>query len=88
MKQVFFIPEGINPEFGRGNLRIRAWDTQSGLQAMGSIKPIIGGEESAKPQDNIGPEINAKLNGQNSGPFIFFLLPHSKLKQIFLMKMG
>lgn len=67
----FFIPEGINPDFGNGNLRIRAWDPESGLQAMGSIRPVIGGKKSTGPEDNVGPEISPILNGQNSGPFIF-----------------
>ena len=67
----FFIPEGINPEFGSGSLRIRAWDTQSQLQAMGSVKPIIGGKLESEPQDTIGPEIKPQVNGQASGPFVF-----------------
>lgn len=67
----FFIPEGINPDFGSGNLRIRAWDTESKFQAMGIARPVIGGKKSTGPEDNVGPEISPTLNGQNTGPFIF-----------------
>ncbi|WP_111670516.1 type IX secretion system sortase PorU [Algoriphagus litoralis] len=67
----FFIPKEINPEFGAGSLRIRAWDTQTQLQAMGSSKPILGGKLESEPNDQTGPEILPKLNGQASGPFVF-----------------
>ncbi|OOG68632.1 type IX secretion system sortase PorU [Algoriphagus sp. A40] len=67
----FFIPIGINTEFGKGNLRIRGWDTQSGDQAMGSLMPLIGGSLPQESLDTTGPEINLKLNGQATGPFVF-----------------
>ncbi len=67
----FFVSEGINPDFGNGNLRIIAWDSQTGLQAMGNIKPIIGGQKIEKLEDTTGPEIRPKINNQSSGPFIF-----------------
>jgi len=67
----FFMPEGINPDFGIGNLRIRAWDPDSKLQAMGSEMPVIGGKKMVGIQDNQGPEISPTLNGQSIWPFIF-----------------
>lgn len=67
----FIIPKGIIPEFGNGNLRIRAWDNQSGYSAMGSISPLVGGEKSTESQDTTGPEISMAINGQSTRPFIF-----------------
>ncbi len=67
----FLVPRGINPEFGNGNLRIRAWDTQTGLQAMGSEMPVIGGAATAESPDKIGPKIQLVINGQSVGPFVF-----------------
>lgn len=67
----FFIPKGINPEFGNGNLRIRGWDPESGMQASGSTAPLVGGTSSIESLDQIGPEIKLAINGQSSGPFIF-----------------
>lgn len=67
----FLIPRGINPKFGNGNLRIRAWDTRTGLQAIGSKKPVIGGIQPNPITDTTGPEIRPILNGQAAGPFLF-----------------
>jgi hypothetical protein len=67
----FLIPMGINPEFGKGNLRIRAWDTRTGLQAIGSKKTVIGGIQPNPDTDTTGPEIRPILNGQATGPFLF-----------------
>jgi hypothetical protein len=67
----FLISTGINPEFGNGNLRIRAWDTHSGQQAMGSEMPLIGGASVGEATDKTGPEIQLVINGQNVSPFIF-----------------
>ncbi|GAA0879527.1 hypothetical protein GCM10009119_24950 [Algoriphagus jejuensis] len=65
------IPKGINPVFGAGNLRVRAWDTQTGLQAKGAQSPIIGGQAENESNDTTGPDIQLVINGQNSGPFVF-----------------
>lgn len=67
----FLIPKGINPKFGNGNLRIRAWDTGTGLQAIGSKKTVIGGIHPNPDTDTTGPEIRPILNGQTTGPFLF-----------------
>lgn len=67
----FFIPKGINPEFGNGTIRLRGWDTQSRLQAMGGSNPIIGGQKSTTLEDTEGPEIVPRLNGQLAEPFVF-----------------
>lgn len=67
----FFVSKGINPEFGKGNLRIRAWSPESGMQAMGGILPTIGGKENPKNPDTIGPEINLTVEGKSLGPYSF-----------------
>jgi hypothetical protein len=67
----FFVPKGIIPVFGTGNIRIRGWDTQSGLQAMGGAKPVIGGIKPLTNTDTSGPEIRPILNGLTVGPFLF-----------------
>lgn len=67
----FFIPKGINPDFGNGMIRIRGWDKEEGFQATGSFAPVIGGETSSVPQDNLGPQIFPTVNSQNKSPFIF-----------------
>ena len=65
------IPSTINPDFGTGKLRITALDSESGFQAMGLEKPIVGGMDENLSGDKTGPEITVKINGQSSGPFIF-----------------
>ncbi|WP_026967009.1 type IX secretion system sortase PorU [Algoriphagus terrigena] len=67
----FLIPKGIDPEFGNGNLRIRGWDVNSGLQAMGSEIPVMGGSKADESTDTDGPEINLVINGQTGEPFVF-----------------
>jgi hypothetical protein len=67
----FLVPKGINPEFGKGKLRIRGWDSSTGLQAMGSLSPLVGGKKLTNNQDTSGPQIIPKVNAQNEGPFIF-----------------
>jgi hypothetical protein len=67
----FLIPRGINPDFGTGNLRIRSWDSRTGLQAMGHKKTVIGGAQTNLTADTTGPEIRPILNGQAGGPFLF-----------------
>ncbi len=71
LEATLFIPASINPEFGLGNLRITALDSDSGFRAMGLEKPLIGGSDENQTGDQTGPDIEAKLNGQGSGPFIF-----------------
>ncbi|MFN3997701.1 type IX secretion system sortase PorU [Algoriphagus sp.] len=67
----FLVPIGINPEFGNGKLRIRGWDSSSGLQAIGSLSQLVGGKKLTNNQDTSGPQIIPKVNGQNAAPFIF-----------------
>ncbi|MBN7811629.1 type IX secretion system sortase PorU [Algoriphagus sp. H41] len=66
----FLIPEGINPKYGKGSLRIRAWDSRSGMQAMGADLPVIGGQ-AAESTDKTGPSILLLINGQSAEPLVF-----------------
>jgi hypothetical protein len=71
LKAKFLMPKEIQPEFGKGSIRIRAWNSQSQNQAMGSLNPIIGGNSGSTTDDKQGPEIRPIINGQSNGPFLF-----------------
>ncbi|HSF55129.1 MAG TPA: C25 family cysteine peptidase, partial [Algoriphagus sp.] len=83
----FFIPDGINPNFGNGNLRIRGWDGTSGLQAMGNEMPLIGGKTPLESQDTTGPEISLTINGKSTGPFVF-PTPNLEIEALFSDQSG
>lgn len=64
------IPKELQPDFGLGKIRIQAWDIESGLQAMGIGKTLIGGA-GPTTSDNTPPEIWLEINGQLTSPFVF-----------------
>jgi hypothetical protein len=61
----FLTPKGIDPKIETGILRIRAWDSSSGMQGIGFEKPKIGGQ-AAESADKAGPTIQLLINGQTS----------------------
>jgi hypothetical protein len=71
MEARLYIPKGINPEVRSGRLRIHAWDSRPGIQAIGSRSPLLGGAKIPASDDTQGPKIELAINGMSNGNLVF-----------------
>ncbi|TFV94399.1 type IX secretion system sortase PorU [Algoriphagus kandeliae] len=76
----FRLPEGLSTDLNEGRLRFYAVDSTLSQDASGGQKALLGGENTAKPDDDEGPEIKVIIENQSITPFIF---PKNQLEASF-----
>ncbi|WP_051287113.1 type IX secretion system sortase PorU [Algoriphagus mannitolivorans] len=73
----FWVGKNIDLDLGEGRIRIVAKSSNNSFEAMGVKATTVGGENPSPDSDQVGPEIQLKLNLQDP-PFLF----HSRSVQM------